>query len=270
MVKTEKGFTLIELLVVISIIALLLSILMPALQKVKEQGRRVVCASNLKQIGLGLSLYGTENKEHVLPAYFQSGMPWDASLAPYFTTREHDAKKQFFVCPSDKQQRKFDPTENTFNENNAVLPRSYTLNAGLANRADFAASSDPDVQELVGDGSYIPAKYYQVVNPARVIHVMEFHLGYDDIRCQSYPSGALESFGNTQGGAAYQEWLKPSIPGVTRLGELDERGHMHKAGGNWLFVDAHVDWHRINSSATDYDTDQLYEGLEFIKNWKYR
>jgi len=54
------GFTLIELLVVISIIALLLSILLPALRSVKEQARRVVCMSNEKQILTGIKVYGTD------------------------------------------------------------------------------------------------------------------------------------------------------------------------------------------------------------------
>ena len=53
----RKGFTLIELLVVISIIALLLSILMPSLQKVKEQAKRTVCMSNLHQLGVALHTY---------------------------------------------------------------------------------------------------------------------------------------------------------------------------------------------------------------------
>ena len=52
-----KGFTLIELLVVISIIALLLSILMPALSKVKDQAKTVVCSANLRQISIGLQMY---------------------------------------------------------------------------------------------------------------------------------------------------------------------------------------------------------------------
>ena len=51
-VKNEKGFTLIELLVVISIIALLLSILMPGLQKAKEKAQTTVCMSNIKQWNL--------------------------------------------------------------------------------------------------------------------------------------------------------------------------------------------------------------------------
>lgn len=55
--KTEKGFTLMELLVVISIIALLMSIMLPALNLVKEQAKRIVCKSNEHQIGVAMMMY---------------------------------------------------------------------------------------------------------------------------------------------------------------------------------------------------------------------
>ncbi|MBN1764888.1 MAG: type II secretion system protein, partial [Sedimentisphaerales bacterium] len=65
--KKRNGFTLIELLVVISIIALLISILMPALGRAREQANRVVCSNGLHQINLGMNIYAANNEDD-LPA----------------------------------------------------------------------------------------------------------------------------------------------------------------------------------------------------------
>jgi len=56
----RKAFTLIELLVVIAVIALLMSILMPALHRAREQGKRIACQSNLKQMSLAWIMYAQE------------------------------------------------------------------------------------------------------------------------------------------------------------------------------------------------------------------
>jgi prepilin-type N-terminal cleavage/methylation domain-containing protein len=53
----QRAFTLIELLVTITVIAILAALLLPALSRAKESGRRAVCINNLQQIGLGLGLY---------------------------------------------------------------------------------------------------------------------------------------------------------------------------------------------------------------------
>lgn len=125
------GFTLIELLVVISIIALLLSVLMPALSKAKMAAQKVVCQSNLKQQSLACSLYMNDSKD-IFPSQYTkpNSAPGDASasywrwggkngvsawtnqqdrfLNPYIgreqrvTVADRDSGLKVFSCPSDR------------------------------------------------------------------------------------------------------------------------------------------------------------------------
>ena len=72
--KVRSGFTLIELLVVVSIIALLVSILMPALGRARDQAKTVKCAAQMRQYAVGVYMYATDNGH--IPWY---GWAWDPS-----------------------------------------------------------------------------------------------------------------------------------------------------------------------------------------------
>ena len=100
----KKAFTLIELLVVIAIIALLLSILMPSLGKVKEVARKTICRSNVRSLYQLAYMYTTEYDGSFNRGYFESGfasgnspLSWVQAYAPYM-----ESVLEGLLCPSTK------------------------------------------------------------------------------------------------------------------------------------------------------------------------
>ncbi len=123
-VRCTSGFTLVELLVVIGIIALLISILMPALSAATERARRIRCGSNLRQIGQGLLLYANDNRGiyprtaaaptgpftcftgAAAPDPFGAGGPSanDVTAALFLLVRS-DLNPEVFICQSSNQEK---------------------------------------------------------------------------------------------------------------------------------------------------------------------
>src|SRR5262245_16254112 len=151
--RLRRGFTLIELLVVIAIIAILMGLLLPAVQKIRETAARMYCANNLKQIGVGLHNYHDANNWFP-PGYADGntdpnstpdndagpGWGWAAFLLPYLEQGNVYSQINFNVavgtgvnaqisqlsltiyqCPADLYQQAFPVYDSDFTNPIAVV-----------------------------------------------------------------------------------------------------------------------------------------------------
>ncbi|MFC1652945.1 type II secretion system protein [Planctomycetota bacterium] len=97
----KRAFTLIELLVVISIIAVLMGILMPALSRVREQARQRSCGSKVRQHGLAFMMYADDNTKLPLPRK-TGGWLWDLDVSVVNFMLQTGMTKEMFYCPSNQ------------------------------------------------------------------------------------------------------------------------------------------------------------------------
>ena len=103
----KKNFTLIELLVVIAIIAILASMLLPALNQARESARAKKCVGNLKQLGLAASMYSADNADFIVPAFLGSdqgpnaGNNWTGLIQPYVSGFEKTTTNTWFKKQED-------------------------------------------------------------------------------------------------------------------------------------------------------------------------
>jgi prepilin-type N-terminal cleavage/methylation domain-containing protein/prepilin-type processing-associated H-X9-DG protein len=218
---SQRAFTLIELLVVISIIALLASMLLPALTKAKARAQGVFCLNNLKQLQLAWQLYAENHDDVLCPNKIgPGGSPpgsWiigneSSSTSP--TNIQNGALFSYvksiaiYHCPGDKS-RVTGPSK-------APRLRSYMLSIYLNGPAE-------------GDPDFAPRnkrRLSQIVHPSSVFTFL-------DVSEVTINNGA---FGVYPPGYSHQDYWG-DIP-----------GDRHHSGGNLAFADGHAEFHRWKGS----------------------
>ena len=223
----QDGFTLIELLVVIAIIALLMAILMPALQRVKKQAKGVVCKNNMKQIGMAANVYA-EDHDLFIPrsagwSTITDMRPWFQCFMPYLAQKAIDndyRNVKIFRCPGypDKEQTV-----------------CYVVNGW-----DFSDKNDMQGREILD-----PSKLTTCTQRAYTVYLTDNEDG---------PWRHIIKKADDPGHNRCDVWTPGHLPDsdsedVTR-GRRVARAR-HRKGSNFLFLDWHVEYIAAEDVTTD-------------------
>jgi len=267
-----------ELLVVISIIAVLLAILMPSLQKARDQAAKAVCKSNSKNVGLGFELYSMENNGYLVPARYNNFVTapasWDSLLSVQFGAKKKENFKVYLKCPADNKKRVAPPPTwggGVYKDltGTAQLARSYQPNYALQNWpwADPFGAKNPKL----GDNSGRATKKIQVKNPSRVLYIIECWIGGNDDNYQYIAD--LTDYGNIQGTNFYCDSSSPPCVKGWRnyKNTFAKVGDQHRDGGDWMWVDGHISWHGFVPKAepTKYPWTAFRDGASYPTSWNW-
>ena len=225
----RRGFTLIELLVVISIIAVLLGILMPALQRVRKQARGVYCLSSLKQIGLAMTTYAADNKDYI-PRVMDSDTKWILVFLPYLggktKTLSDYRKVDVYQCPS------FPSTGIGYNKfPNKEQTIDYVINAWNMDNPGLSTSSG-------GNSVMGPTKISSIKSPGMKIYMADNEDGEWRPVIRDQGDMVLDNL------YRLDVWNKSQLPASTieEFGEQGRRVAANRHGNfscNNLFFDGH-------------------------------